>query len=128
MDSRSRLALVTALAASAAIVVGARARAGAPKSTAAVLATGKTVYEGAAGCWACHGVAGDGNGPVAFAIKPPPRNLIKDPFKAGDTVEQVFATITNGLPNTRMVGSPDLSEASRWALAYYVLGFRAPRK
>lgn len=100
-----------------------------PARTPALLATGKAVYEGTkAGCAACHGVTGEGNGPVAFAVKPPPRNLVKEPFKNGDSVERIYDTVTNGLPNTRMVGYPNLSDDERWALAYYVREFRARRK
>ena len=96
--------------------------AAAPPATPDVLKRGKAVYEQT--CAACHGATGEGNGPVAFALKPPPRNFTKDPFKAGDTVEKIFATVTNGLPGTSMVGYPTLAEAERWALAYYVRGFR----
>lgn len=97
-----------------------------PPRTPALLVAGKVAYEGsAAGCAACHGVTGHGNGPVAFALKTPPRNLVKDPFKAGDSVEQVFATITNGLPNTQMVGYPKLDERTRWAIAHYIVSLRA---
>ena len=111
-----------------ALVLAAAAVAKTPPSSPAVVAAGKAAYEGsAAGCHACHGLTGEGNGPVAFALKPPPRNFTKDPFKAGETVEQVFATITNGLPGTAMVGYPKLPDETRWALAYYVLSFR-PRK
>lgn len=112
-----------------ATVLAARAVANTPRSTPDLLAAGKATYEGsAAGCAACHGVTGEGNGPVAFAIKPPPRNFVRDEFKGGASVEQIFTTITLGLPGTRMVGYPQLSAAQRWALAYYVLSFRAPRK
>ena len=97
----------------------------APLPSVDLLKRGREVYEGsAAGCSACHGLAGDGNGPVAFSIKPPPRNFLKDPFRAGDSVDQIFATITKGLAGTRMVGYPQIDEADRWALAYYVRGFR----
>ncbi|MEO6774370.1 MAG: cytochrome c [Kofleriaceae bacterium] len=107
------------------VALGAIAAAGPPAKTPALLATGKAIYEGsAAGCWACHGYTGEGNGPVAFALKPPPRNFRKDPFKGGDTVANVFATITNGLAGTQMVSYARLPEADRWALAHYVLGFR----
>jgi high-affinity iron transporter len=110
------------------LVLAASALASTPPSTPALLAQGKTLYEGpTAGCSACHGLTGEGNGPVAFAIKPPPRNFKLDPFKGGESVEQVFTTITLGLPNTKMVGYPMLPEADRWALAYYVLSFR-PKK
>lgn len=60
-------------------------------------------------------------------MKPPPRNFKKDPFKAGDTVEQIFNTVTNGLSKTKMVGYPQLPEEHRWALAYYVRAFRVSR-
>lgn len=121
---RIGIVAVTVAAVTTAIAAGPR-----PSSSPALLATGKAVYEGsAAGCAACHGLTGEGNGPVAFAIKPAPRNFVTDPFKAGDSVDQVFATITRGLADTRMVGFPQLPEAERWALAYYVVRFRAARK
>ena len=99
----------------------------APKPGPELRATGKALYEGQVGCFACHGLTGAGNGPVAFAIKPPPRDFTKEPFKNGDSLEQIFGTITNGLPNTKMVGYPQLSEDDRWALASYVQSFR-PKK
>jgi cytochrome c oxidase cbb3-type subunit I/II len=112
----------TCVVAAIAVVAGAAA---APLPTPELMARGKNVYEGSdAGCSACHGITGEGNGPVAFAIKPPPRNFTKDPFKAGDSVDQIFATITNGLSGTKMVGYPQLAESDRWALAYYVRAFR----
>jgi len=104
------------------LIVGTALAATPPARTPKLMELGKQVYE--AGCAACHGVNGDGQGPVAFAVKPPPRNFRKDPFKAGDSVPQIFATITNGLPNTRMVGYPHLTEEERWAMAYYVKSFR----
>ncbi len=121
---RRRLAPILAITA-----VATYALAKTPPRTPALVAQGKDVYEGsAAGCSACHGLTGEGNGPVAFAIKPPPRNFVVDDFKGGDKVENVFTTITLGLPGTKMVGYPQLPEADRWALAYYVLAFRAARK
>ena len=122
------MALAKLVATTALLVLGARALAKTPPPTPQLLERGKVVYEGStAGCSACHGLTGEGNGPVAFAIKPPPRNLRTEPFKAGDSVEHIFTTITLGLPNTRMVGYPQLPEQDRWALAYYVRSFR-PKK
>jgi high-affinity iron transporter len=98
-----------------------------PASSPKLLERGKLVYETDGGCAACHGVTGEGNGQVAFALNPKPRNFTKDPFKGGELPEQVFATLTNGLPKTTMVGFPQIKPADRWALAYYVLTFR-PKK
>ena len=97
-----------------------------PTPTMKLLETGKAAYDQT--CAACHGPTGEGNGPVAFAIKPPPRNFRKDDFKAGDSVPQVFHTITYGLADTRMVGYPQLDETSRWGLAYYVHSMRPAKK
>ncbi len=108
-----------------AVVLGlAVATADTPSPSPQLLVTGKAIFESSVGCHACHGVTGQGNGPVAFSIKPPPRNFVTEPFKGGDSVEQVFATITYGLPRTSMVGYPQVPEVHRWALAYYVLSFR----
>jgi len=108
----------------ASVVVATGAVAGAPPRTAKTLELGKAVYEGGAGCVACHGQSGRGDGPVAFALNPKPRDLTREPFKAGDSVEQVFATLTTGLANTKMVGFPQIKEPDRWALAYYVVSMR----
>lgn len=121
--------IASVIACLAGVAIAARAVARTPSPSPELLAKGKAAYEGsAAGCAACHGLTGEGNGPVAFAIKPPPRNFVRDEFKGGDKVEQVFTTISLGLPNTKMVGYPQLPEPDRWALAYYVLAFRAGRK
>lgn len=125
MSTRVGIVVSAALVATAAAAPATRPP---PARTPALLAAGKAIYEGTkAGCSACHGVRGDGNGPVAFAVKPPPRNLVKDPFKNGDSVERIYDTVTNGLPNTRMVGYPNLGDDERWALAYYVRQFRERR-
>ena len=104
------------------LLIASTASADPPAPTPKLLENAKAVY--ALTCLACHGATGEGNGPVAFAVKPPPRNFVKDPFKAGDSVEQIYATVTNGLANTKMVGYPQIKEVDRWALAYYVRAFR----
>jgi len=96
-----------------------------PPPSPALFDSGRKVY--AQACAPCHGVNGDGNGPVAFALNPKPRNFKTDKFKAGDSLEQIFATISNGLPDTKMVGYPQIAERDRWAIAYIVLAFRPAR-
>jgi high-affinity iron transporter len=97
----------------------------APAKTTALLDRGKASF--AVNCAACHGVDGRGNGPVAFAVRPRPRNLRKEPFVRGDSVEQIFATLTQGLPTGTMASYAQLAEEERWALAYYVAAWRTPK-
>src|SRR5262245_30292940 len=80
------------------------ANAAAPKATPELLAKGKASYT--TNCVTCHGEKGDGNGPAGQYMKPKPRNLVTDKFKAGDKPEQIFKTVTEGLKNTSMVGFP----------------------
>lgn len=42
-------------------------------------------------CYACHGIEGDGNGPAAYGLRPPPRNFAQATFK--------FTGVTEGLPH-----------------------------
>jgi len=116
------IAAVVCVAAAAAALAGPSTP---PAPSPKLLEAGKAAY--GATCLPCHGATGEGNGPVAFAIKPPPRNFVKDAFKAGDSPGAVFNTITNGLPNTKMVGYPQIAELDRWGLTYYVLALRASR-
>ena len=115
--------VLVCLAAATAVLAG---PASPPPQTPKLLDAGKAAYGST--CLPCHGASGEGNGPVAFAIKPPPRNFVKDKFKNGDSAPAVFDTITNGLPNTKMVGYPQLSDSDRWGIAYYVLSLRTARK
>jgi mono/diheme cytochrome c family protein len=93
-----------------------------PPRTPGLVDKGKASFN--LNCAACHGVSGEGNGPVAFAVKPRPRNLRKDRFVQGDAVEQIFGTITRGLPSGTMASYAQLPADERWALAYYVRSFR----
>ena len=94
--------------------------AGAPAADDAV---GKKVY--AERCSPCHGDTGDGNGPAAAAIKPPPRNFRDPAFWQGRTAAQLKATVRDGRPGTMM--SPfagTLSDAEIDAVVAYVTTFR----
>ncbi len=83
---------------------------------------GKKAY--VTNCVSCHGDLGDGNGPAGQFLKPKPRDFSKEAFKNGDKPEEIFSTITKGLPGTLMVGYAHLPEETRWALAHYVKSLR----
>ena len=94
-----------------------------PGKDQATLDKGKAAFT--TNCVACHGEKGDGTGPAAVALNPRPRNYATDVFKQGDKLEDIYKTVTGGVPTTAMVGFNYLPEADRWALAYWVLELKA---
>jgi mono/diheme cytochrome c family protein len=100
----------------------------APALTPALLAKGKAAY--ATTCALCHGDDGDGMGPAGKYMDPKPQDFSKGGFKKGDKLEQIFTTISDGLPGTAMTGYKYLPEGDRWAIAHYVQSFKkkAPTK
>ncbi len=95
-------------------------------STPELIKKGKVAYT--TNCLTCHGEKGDGKGPAGVALKPAPRNFVKDKYKKGDKPEQVFETITKGLPGTTMVGYGHLKEEERWAITHYIQSLRPAKK
>lgn len=86
---------------------------------------GQRVYENH--CAACHGLAGDGNGPAAAWLFPKPRDFNSGLFKiqstpAGSlpTDEDLFQTITRGMPGSSMPSFTYLSDVQRRATVQYV--------
>jgi len=63
-------------------------------------------------CSSCHGPDGAGS-QVAPA-------LVGREFKNGDTDWAVYRTVREGVANTAMAATPDLSETQRWQLIAYV--------
>lgn len=53
-------------------------------------------------CFTCHGVKGDGNGPRAYFITPPPRNFLLDTSRQRLNRPVLFEAITNGRLGTNM--------------------------
>lgn len=89
------------------------------------LQAGKAVYD--QHCAACHGVNGDGNGPASVWLFPKPRNFSAGLFKIQSTPagtlptdEDLFQTITRGMPGSSMPSFTYLSEAERRAVVQYV--------
>jgi high-affinity iron transporter len=77
-------------------------------------------------CAACHGAAGRGDGPAAKGLEPPPADLTNAARMGGHSVFDLYNTITLGIKGTAMTGFAPLSEAQRWALAFYVSTLATP--
>lgn len=97
------------------------------KSTPELLTKGKAIF--AQQCIMCHGATGEGNGPAAATLNPPPRNFTKaEGWKNGRTLSGVFKTLSNGVQGSAMPAFATLSAEDRLALAHFVrsLGPAAP--
>mgnify|MGYP001616566565 FL=1 len=78
-------------------------------------------------CARCHGPEGKGDGPDAKRLYPKPRDLTSGVFKFRSTAtgtaptdEDLFHTITNGLPSAGMPDWKHLDESVRWQLVAYL--------
>ncbi|HEY0191677.1 MAG TPA: c-type cytochrome [Kofleriaceae bacterium] len=81
-------------------------------------------------CLACHGVNGDGRGPAAPYLWPPPRAFNRGELKWRSTVagqpptrDDLRQTIALGAPGTSMPAFPTLTERQRDDVIDVVLGF-----
>lgn len=88
-------------------------------------APGQRVYE--QHCAACHGSNGDGHGPAAVWLYPKPRDFSAGQFKikstpaqALPTDEDLFQSVTRGLPGSSMPSFSYLTEAERHEVVQYV--------
>lgn len=87
-----------------------------------VVEMGKQLY--ASNCVSCHGETGEGNGPAGASLNPPPRNFKNmDNWKNGPTLEGLFKTLQEGIPNTGMASFANLLPEQRLALIFYVRTF-----
>lgn len=95
-----------------------------PASSPRLIALGKQVY--IQQCAACHGVAGRGDGEAAYLLYPKPRDFVAARYRLVSTWERVptnqdlFDTITRGMPGSAMPSWGHLPAEQRWALVYYV--------
>jgi high-affinity iron transporter len=96
----------------------------APKKTPELVEQGRASF--AKYCSSCHGPNGEGDGPAASALRPPPRNLVARPVKGG--APEVFRVLGKGVKGTAMVPFTYLSESERWAVSYYVAGLGAAKR
>ncbi len=83
-------------------------------------------------CLACHGDEGDGLGPAAERLNPPPRDFTLGLYKIKTSAfdedapndDDIFRMIKDGMPGTAMPGWSDLfSEQDMWDLVAYLKVF-----
>lgn len=79
-------------------------------------------------CAVCHGASGQGDGPAASSLNPPPINFTDADRAARRSPLALYQAISQGIQGTAMVGFTQLSEADRWALAFYVGGLAYPEE
>lgn len=78
-------------------------------------------------CLHCHGVSGDGNGPTAPYLNPPPRDYRRGEFKFTSTIgtakarrDDIALILKNGIPGTSMPSFALLKPEEQTALVEYV--------
>ena len=71
-------------------------------------------------CAACHGAAGQGDGPAAVSLNPPPISFTDAERAARRSLFALYQVISQGVQGTSMTSFSALSENDRWALAFYV--------
>lgn len=96
-----------------------------PPTSAQSFERGKAVY--VKRCQACHGERGDGQGPVAPFLDPRPRDFTAGVYKlrttgSGEppTDDDLFRTVTRGMPGTAMPAWPQLPADDRRAVIGYI--------
>ncbi|MBI4526821.1 MAG: c-type cytochrome [Deltaproteobacteria bacterium] len=95
-----------------------------PPASPKLTALGKQIY--GRQCAACHGEKGLGDGEAAYLLYPKPRNFVAAKYRMVSTWDRVptdqdlFDTITRGMPGSAMPSWGHLPAEQRWALVYYV--------
>ncbi len=99
-----------------------------PEENKDSIAAGKKIYDFR--CSPCHGVKGDAKGSVAKYLDPRPRDFTMAEYRFRTTLrnelpldEDLFRTITRGVPGTAMPSWKVLPEDDRWNLVYYIKTF-----
>lgn len=77
-------------------------------------------------CSGCHGAAGQGDGPLAANLSPPPVNFTDAERARERSLFGLYQVITQGLDGTSMPSFAGLPDSDRWALAFAVGQFAFP--
>jgi S1-C subfamily serine protease len=110
----------------AALVPALAASLGVPASGPGTGDAGRGAALFAAACARCHGERGDGDGPEAAGLEPPPRSL-RDAAAARWSPEQIFGAVTYGVDGTAMASFRDVyDDQQRWDLAAFVASLAPP--
>jgi mono/diheme cytochrome c family protein len=95
-----------------------------PPSSQKLLALGKQIYNQQ--CAACHGPQGKADGEAAYLLYPKPRDFTAGNYRLVSTWDRLptdqdlFNTITRGMPGSAMPSWGHLPAEQRWALVYYI--------
>ncbi|GEM_PF-486369 len=96
-----------------------------PADLASLAQTGREVYQRE--CAVCHGDRGDGKGAAAALLAHRPRDFTRGNFKFRTSAygqvpfdDDLYRTLTRGIPAAGMPSYSDLPEADRWALVAHV--------
>jgi mono/diheme cytochrome c family protein len=95
-----------------------------PPVSSQLLATGKQLY--GQQCAACHGTTGRGDGEAAYLLYPKPRDFVAARYRLVSTWERVptdqdlYDTITRGMPGSAMPSWGHLTPEQRWGLVHYI--------
>jgi mono/diheme cytochrome c family protein len=82
-------------------------------------------------CFTCHGVKGDGNGPRAYFITPPPRDFLLESSRQRLNRPVIFEAITNGRVGTNMpawgkvLNSQEIADVAEFVFQNFI---SAPRE
>ena len=87
-----------------------------------MIANGKKLYNST--CSSCHGEDGKGDGPAAAALNPKPRNYHQtDGWTNGRTIDAMYKTVQEGVPNTGMTAFEFIPPKDRFDIIQYIRTF-----
>lgn len=78
-------------------------------------------------CASCHGATGDGKGPDAADLDPPPIDFTDESRARERSVFALYQVIEQGLDGTSMRSFAELSADDRWAVAFYTGSLAYPQ-
>jgi len=88
------------------------------------LAKGKEIFEGKGKCFLCHGMNGDGKGPLGTAAEPSPRNFRNGDWQKARTDGELKWVITHGVQGSWMhEKSSILTDEEMWQVILHIRSF-----